>query len=597
MADTSILAAAIRSKLAAAPASSRESKVSGLPEAVRQALKPGAAIYIGRLANAGTAEILRQFSGTQAGFTIIGGSRNYTSALVHQNLVKKLIGNAFGELYPKPGPSYPIQKAYQEGRIEIESWSELTLIQRLMAGAMNMGFMVSCAGIGSSGLEENKDSVVEIADPFTPGNKLMALKALVPDLAIVHGWAADTRGNIIMGQPNLSDQDIWGALASRGGVLATVEKVVPHEFISEHSCLVDIPGFRVEFVAEVPFGAHPQAMAGWGLGKIKEFQSYDVDFGFIANYREASRKKVNLDKWLNDWVFDCRTREAYLARLRASSGLPRTGDGLDSRHRSLAALLDNPSTYSPVANSSEWMLVAGARKIREIVTGRGYKLMLAGMGRGSLAAYLAYYQMAQNTYPVRLAVGLGIFGYSPQPGSPHTSTLANIATAEMITDTLKGYGVYIGGSQNQCLSILGAGQIDRWGNINSTKMTNGAYLFGSGGAIDAASAQEVMVITRQTRERLVDRVPFVTCPGTRVRTLVTDQGIFEKPGNYESDELVLTAYIPHPEITSTDEVINSIKHSCGWELKVSPQLKKIAPPSVEELAMLRVFDPEGLFVK
>ncbi len=586
-------AAAFTAQFATAPFSGEE-KAIPLVEAIQRFLKPGMSLYIGRLANAATIELLRQFRDQAAGFTVIGGSRNYTSALVHKELVKKLIGNAFGELYPKPGPNYAIQRATQSGSVEIEGWSELTLIQQLMAGAMGLGFMVSRAEVEGGGLAENRGSVATIPDPFHAGRKVAALKALVPDAAIIHGWAADRFGNIIMGQPNLSDQDIWGALAS-GGVIATVERILPDAFVRERSCLVDIPGFWVKAVAEVPHGAHPQAMSLWGMGPVSELKSYDVDFKFITHYRNACRKTESLDAWLEEWVFGCADHGVRMKKVEETFG-PIAGDeSVSSWRTELASIIEHGEIFSEPCSEMEFMLVAAARKIQEIVTGKHYNLMLAGMGHGGLAAYLAYYRTREAGYPIRLAVGLGVFGYSPRPGSPHTSTLANIATAEMLTGTLTGYGVYVGGAHNRCLSILGAGQIDKRGNINSTKTASGAYLFGSGGAIDAASAQEVMVITHQSRERLVEKVGFVTCSGTPVRTLVTNEGIFEKSG--EDAEFTLTSYFPSQERKTAEEAVESIRGHCGWDLKVAPSLRRVDPPDPEELALLRVFDPEGLFLK
>jgi acyl CoA:acetate/3-ketoacid CoA transferase alpha subunit/acyl CoA:acetate/3-ketoacid CoA transferase beta subunit len=585
--------AALMAQMDRALSSGKES-VLPMDQAIQRFLKPGMSVYIGRLANAATIEMLKHFRDQAPGWTIIGGSRNYTSALVHKGMVTKLIGNAFGELYPKPGPNYAIQRATGSGKITIENWSELTLLQRMMAGAMGLGFMVSKVEVEGGGLSENTDTVASLPDPFHPGRRVAALRALAPDVAIVHGWAADRFGNVIMGQPNLSDQDIWGAFAS-SAVVVTVEKIVPDAFVREHSCLVDLPGFLVSSVSEVPYGAHPQAMSSWGLGHLPGLKSYDADFKFITRYREASRKVETLEAWLDEWVFRYPHHAQRIEKIQQAFG-PIPGDESVTSWRSeLARYLEQSDPSSAHSSDVEYMLVAAARKIQAIITQNNDKLLLAGVGQGGLAAYLAYYRSLAAGYPVRLVVGLGILGYSPRPGSPHTSTLANVATAEAVTGTLRGYGVFVGGSHNRSLAILGAGQIDRWGNINSTKTASGKSLMGSGGAMDAGNAQEILVVTHQSRDRLVDRVAFVTCPGTTVKTLVTDEGIFEKTG--DSKEFVLTEYLPGPTRSTEEQAIASIREHCGWEVKIAPSLKRIEPPLSEELLLLRLFDPEGLFLK
>jgi acyl CoA:acetate/3-ketoacid CoA transferase alpha subunit len=570
-------------------------KVLPLPAALQRFVEPEMSLYIGRLANAAAAELIRRYRDHGPSWTVIGGCRNYTSAMVHLGMVRRIIGNAFGELYPKPGPNYAFQRAAQAGVVAVESWSELTLIQRLMAAAQGLGFTVSGAEVEEGGLSESAGSVAAIPDPFSPGRKVAALRALAPDLAIVHGWVADRFGNVIMGQPNLSDQDIWGALAAVRGVIVTVEKIVDEAFTRERSCLVDLPGFRVAAVCEVPYGAHPQAMSLWGLGPMPGLESYDADFKFISTYRTACKKNETLAPWLADWVFGCPDHAARIAKAAGRFGPVPGFDGPEGWRGKIKACLQADTLTAAPATEEEFMLVGAARKIQQIITEKRCLLMLAGIGHGGLAAYLAYYRTRAAGTEVRLVVGLGVFGYAPRPGSPHTTTLENVATAEMLTGTLKGYGVFVGGANNRCLSILGAGQIDRHGNINSTKTKTGAILFGSGGAIDAVAAEEVLVITRQSPDRLVDQVGFVTCPGNRVRTLVTNGGIFEKEEG--GGEFVLTGYFPGEGLGSDEEAVASIRRACGWALRVSPALSRTAPPTPEELALLRVFDPDGMFLK
>jgi acyl CoA:acetate/3-ketoacid CoA transferase beta subunit len=156
-------------------------------------------------------------------------------------------------------------------------------------------------------------------------------------------------------------------------------------------------------------------------------------------------------------------------------------------------------------------------------------------------------------------------------------------------------GVFVGGSSNQCLGVLAAGQIDRRGNVNSTKIPGLAYLVGSGGANDIASGnRETVVVVNSGKQRLVEKVPYITFPGNRVTTVVTDVGVFEKLGGGET--FALTAYIPvRPEQTA-EEAIANIRERVGWELEVARTLTKAEPIATDELTLLRLFDPEGFYI-
>jgi hypothetical protein len=79
-----------------------------------------------------------------------------------------------------------------------------------------------------------------------------------------------------------------------------------------------------------------------------------------------------------------------------------------------------------------------------------------------------------------------------------------------------------------------------------------------------------------------------------VRTLVTDVGVFEKLG--DKTTFTLTTYIPSKAKQNAEDAIAEIKEKVGWELEVAPNLKKAAPPTRDEITLLRLFDPKGVFI-
>jgi acyl CoA:acetate/3-ketoacid CoA transferase beta subunit len=166
----------------------------------------------------------------------------------------------------------------------------------------------------------------------------------------------------------------------------------------------------------------------------------------------------------------------------------------------------------------------------------------------------------------------------------------------MLTETLDTLGVFTCGTTNRCIGVLGGGQIDKFGNINSHWMSDDVYVTGSGGANDVATgAQETMVIMQQSRHRFLEQVPFITAPGDRVKTVVSTMGVFEKPD--DGKEFILTKYFAGQSGASTEDVIKKIKENCGWKLKVAREPEAVALPTPDELRLLRIFDPQKFYLK
>ena len=92
----------------------------------------------------------------------------------------------------------------------------------------------------------------------------------------------------------------------------------------------------------------------------------------------------------------------------------------------------------------------------------------------------------------------------------------------------------------------------------------------------------------------MERVPYITYPGKNVKTLVTDVGVFEKLDANET--FTLTAYIPSQAGQKEEEAIAEIREKVGWKLDLASDLKRVQPPTKEEISLLRLFDPEGYFI-
>jgi len=233
--------------------------------------------------------------------------------------------------------------------------------------------------------------------------------------------------------------------------------------------------------------------------------------------------------------------------------------------------------------------VAAAREIENRITAGSYRTILAGAGNRAAAVLLAYHNLKNKGYHLDIITGNGQIGYEPRGGALGTQGISGVYESTMLTDTLTSLGVFVGGARNKCLSVLGVGQIDRHGNTNSTLSADGRFLVGSGGANDAANASEVLVVVNQSKDRFPEKLPYITCPGRNVLTVVTDRGVFCK--NAANGKLELAACLPDAEMPSLVDRIKRVRENCGWAFKTTGVVEDLPMPEKEELALLRRLVP------
>ncbi len=567
-----------------------EDKVCPLDEAIRTHVKKGMSISFAGRGGALFNQLVREFWDKNPEFIIINNGITATVlALIHGRLAKRIIASYIGDVYPTPGPNPVAQKAYLSGEVEFENWTMLTIPQRLLAGAMGWSVIPTRSIVGSSMQEENRESFALIEDPFVPGQRIGLMSALRPDIALVHGAAADRCGNTIITYP--LGADVFGAWGAKRGVIVSTEKIVPTEYIRNHSHLVRIPSYMVKAVCEVPYGAHPAGMPNCGL---PEFEHYFEDYDFLIENREASRDERKFSEWIKYWVLDCRDYNDYLARLGRDRLLYLKGKAhSDSWKNEIVAEVPNLD-LNKEPNSLEKTVVIAAQVINDKLVAGGYKTILAGVGLPHLAGWLATYRLKEKGYDVDLMAEIGMFGHLPRASDPFIFSYHNMHTCKILNNNETMLGVFVGGSSNRCLGVLGGGQIDKYGNGNSTRLPGIGYLVGSGGANDIANGnRETVAVINSGKQRLVERVPYITFSGKNVTTLVTDVGIFEKIGGEET--FTLTTYIPSRPEQAAEEAVAKMKEEIGWQLKVSANLKKAQPVAKEEVTLLRLFDPKGFY--
>lgn len=572
--------------------SEKSEKIVPLKEAVAKTVKPGMSLHLssGAYPNAAIREIIRQYWGKNPGFTLIssGVTTPYKIALVCSGLVKKVITTNHSYLYPSVKPISLLQNLNQEGRLEIESWSLYALEQRLMAAAKGVGFMPTKSLVGTDLGEEKSDAFKMMENPFEAGEKIGVVKALFPDVSFIHGCVADPKGNVILAPPFFTS--IWGPRASKGGVVATVEKIVSSDFIRSHNTLVKVPGSLVKYICPFSLGSHPQGLAAEIIGIDT---GYTEDYEFILESVKAGKDQDTLKAWIDEWILKCPEQEDYLKNLGSErvSRIKKKSSAESIEYKQVSSEA-SPSSQTGF-NATEMMVVAAAREIRDVVIRQGYRAILTGVGSPAMGAWLANDLLKEEGKNVDLMMGSGLVGYTPKPGDPFLMTMAHVMTCSMLTDTTEIYGTLVGGAHNRCLSVLGTAQIDQYGNLNTVRIKD-KPLIGVGGGGDAVNASETLVVAKQSPTRFLEKVDYVGCAGRAISTLVTDYGIFKK---LEEDEtFTLIKVLNAPSTKEKKNRIKKIQEMCGWPLKVAADVEDVSPPTAEELAVLRSFDPEGFFI-
>jgi glutaconate CoA-transferase subunit B len=238
--------------------------------------------------------------------------------------------------------------------------------------------------------------------------------------------------------------------------------------------------------------------------------------------------------------------------------------------------------------AEEMMTIAAARMVRNGAA------CFVGIGLPSAAANLARLTHAPDAV---LIYESGTIGTRPAvlPLSIGDGELAQ--TADAVVGIVEIFSYWLQGGRID-LGFLGAAQIDRFANINSTVIGDydrpSVRLPGAGGApAIAACCREVLITLRQNRRTFVDKLDFVTSgghleggnsrerlrfPGNGPAAVITDLGILTSDS--VSKELTLTSL--HPGV-GLERVIDAT----GWPLKVAAEIMTTPPPTGTELAVLR----------
>jgi glutaconate CoA-transferase subunit B len=249
--------------------------------------------------------------------------------------------------------------------------------------------------------------------------------------------------------------------------------------------------------------------------------------------------------------------------------------------------------------ASEMMIAASARELADA------RVVFVGIGLPNIACNLAQRTVAPQ---LELVYEAGVYGAQPSRLPLSIGDPCLVTGARSVVSMSQLFQYYLQGGLID-VGFLGAAQIDRYGNLNTTVI--GPYqgpkvrLPGSGGACEIALlARKVLIIARLSRRTFVERLDFTTSPGhlsggdSRSRlgdygqgptAVITDMGIFRFDD--KTREMVLTSL--HPGCS-----IEAVQEQVGWPLRVADDLAETEPPTPDQLRIMREeLDPTGRYRK
>jgi glutaconate CoA-transferase subunit A len=280
-------------------------KVMTMKQAIKKNVKSGDLVFFSGMQHgepvAAIHEIIRQGIGH---LTVIPALTLTIGLMIAEGLVDKLVMAFVRDLFEKR-ESYTIIKAKRNHCYpELEEYSHFTLSLALLAGEMGVSYIPTKSLLGSD-MEKYNKNVKRLKCPFTD-EEFMAVKAINPDVGIIHVQRADVFGNA----------QKWGSLGmDRMGInaskkiIVTTEKIVHPDVIRRDPNRTIVPGMRVSAVVEEPWGAYPIHLAGY----------YDEDFNSYLGEVEGKGVEA-FETYLKEFVYGVENRSELLQKIKALKG-------------------------------------------------------------------------------------------------------------------------------------------------------------------------------------------------------------------------------------------------------------------------------------
>ncbi|GAA4490466.1 3-oxoacid CoA-transferase [Rhodococcus olei] len=566
---------------------SAPSRVRALEEIVRATVESGDQIHFPWLstrAYAALFEVVRQArSGRLRGLTVISASlRAEVGLLVASGGVDKLVTSFAATTYPAVRPNTILAQAIRDGSLEVEEWSILALIQRVLAGALGWPFVPAATMDGTDlPVAAGARPVRTVLDPFGEA-ECTVMPALHPDVALIHCPVADWHGNGVVFPPFA--EDLHTVYAARKGVILTADHIVAPDELRRWAGHVRVPAARVVGLAQVSFGAHPSASPV--PVRVDGAAGYGEDYRFLAELGRL-RTLEEAESFSRRWI-DPPARASYLGRLGRERIEHLVAMDLDESWR--IDELDAEPIPADVDSVTlgERLAISGARAMQTLARRSGARTVVAGAGLSHLAAALGRTTLLDDGYVVDLVFESGVVGYIPRPHDATLSNTRNLPTARHLGSTLEVLGMLLPATPDSTIAVLSAGVLDSHGSANSNRTPSGHFLVGSGGSTDIASRVPTVAVVAADPRKFVDTAEFVSYHGAKVAVIATDVGHLSR----SDDGYVLSAWFKDVA-AGADDALARIRAATGWDVRLAPDAEQLAAPSAAELDYLRAIDPEG----
>ena len=285
-------------------------KLRTMRDAVAELVPDGCSVALGlqmeqMIPFAAGHEIIRQ---KKRGLTLIGPISDILfDQMIGAGCVERVIAAWVGNVMM--GSAYNFRREVEGGRVRVTNMTNFAVALALQAASMGVPFLPTRTALGSD-VADGNEFFTRIENPFgqRPGtndhrpDQLHAVRALAPDVAIVHVQRADEQGNAhCWGNFGVM---IEGVRAARK-VIMVAEEVVGPEMIASDPNRTVIPGFLVSAVVECLMGAHPSPVQGY----------YKRDDAFFRQYHEQTKTHTDFDSWSARWVNGVADRAGYVKQL------------------------------------------------------------------------------------------------------------------------------------------------------------------------------------------------------------------------------------------------------------------------------------------
>ena len=280
------------------------SKLLTMRSAIADLVADGASVALGlqleqMIPFAAGHEIARQ---KKRDLTLIGPISDILfDQLIGAGCVKEVIAAWVGNVMM--GSAYNFRRAVEQDGMKVFNLTNFSVALALQAGAMGVPFLPTRTALGSD-ITKGNHFFSPIFSPFAHKESLWAVRALNPDVTIVHVQRSDRDGNA----------HCWGnfgvmleGVRAAKRVIVVAEEIVEPEVIASDPNRTVIPGFLVNAIVECPYGAHPSPVQGY----------YKRDDAFFRQYHEQTKARADSEAWLERWVYDVEDRRAYMNQLGA----------------------------------------------------------------------------------------------------------------------------------------------------------------------------------------------------------------------------------------------------------------------------------------